>query len=96
MQNRELAADYVHRAALRLKAIDVLLYAEASCEVVRASQEIVDLALKGWLRACGHGGGTGDVREHRPRHDTVRGMGLFPMRVDLASFFLRICSSKSS
>jgi HEPN domain-containing protein len=53
MQNRELAEDYVRRAASRLKAIDVL-YAEASwADVVRESQEVVELALKGLLRACG-------------------------------------------
>ncbi len=53
MQNRELAEDYVRRAASRLKAIDVL-YTEASwADVVRESQEVVELALKGLLRACG-------------------------------------------
>lgn len=53
MQNRDLAADYVHRAEVRLKALDVLAEAESWADVVRESQEIVELALKGLLRACG-------------------------------------------
>ncbi len=53
MQNQELAADYVRRAAVRLRAIDVLYEAESWADVVRESQEAVELALKGLLRACG-------------------------------------------
>jgi len=53
MQNRELASDYVHRAEVRLKALDVLAEAESWADVVRESQEVVELALKGLLRACG-------------------------------------------
>ena len=53
MQNRELAADYVRRAGVRLKALDVLAEGESWADVVRESQEIVELALKGLLRACG-------------------------------------------
>jgi len=53
MQNRELAVDYVHRAELRLKAIDVLHASEGWADVVRESQEVVELALKGLLRASG-------------------------------------------
>jgi len=53
MQNRDLAEDYVRRAALRLKAIDVLYSAAGWADVVRESQEVVELALKGLLRACG-------------------------------------------
>jgi len=53
MQNRELASDYVHRAEVRLKALDVLAEAESWADVVRESQEIVELALKGLLGACG-------------------------------------------
>ncbi len=53
MRNRELAADYVHRADVRLKAIQVLFDAGSWADVVRESQEVVELALKGLLRACG-------------------------------------------
>jgi HEPN domain-containing protein len=53
MQNRDLAADYVHRAAVRLRAIEVLFEAESWPDVVREAQEVVELALKGLLRACG-------------------------------------------
>ena len=53
MRNRSLAADYVRRAQARLGAIDVLFDAESWADVVRESQEAVELALKGLLRACG-------------------------------------------
>ncbi|MFN2378094.1 MAG: HEPN domain-containing protein [Candidatus Binatia bacterium] len=50
MRNRDLAADYVRRAAVRLLAVDVLFEAESWADVVRESQEVVELALKGLLR----------------------------------------------
>ena len=53
MRNRSLAADYVRRAAVRLRAIDVLFEAGSWADVVRESQEVVELALKGLLRAAG-------------------------------------------
>ena len=53
MRNRELAADYVRRAEARLLALDVLFEAQSWADVVRESQEVVELALKGLLRACG-------------------------------------------
>ena len=53
MRNRALAADFVHRAEVRLRAIDVLFEGESWADVVRESQETVELALKGLLRASG-------------------------------------------
>jgi HEPN domain-containing protein len=53
MQNRDLAGDYVRRAGARLRALDALFDAESWADVVRESQEVVELALKGLLRACG-------------------------------------------
>lgn len=53
MRNRALAADHVRRAAARLKALDVLYDAGSWADVVRESQEVVELALKGLLRAAG-------------------------------------------
>ncbi len=53
MENRSLAADYVHRAAVRLRALAVLFDAESWADVVRESQEAVELALKGMLRQYG-------------------------------------------
>lgn len=53
MRNRDLAADYVRRAEIRLKAIDVLFESASWADVVRESQETVELALKGLLRAHG-------------------------------------------
>ena len=53
MHNRGLATDYVHRATVRLDAIDVLYRAESWADVVCESQEAVELALKGLLRSRG-------------------------------------------
>jgi HEPN domain-containing protein len=53
MHNRELAQDYLRRAKARLRAVDVLFEAESWADVVREAQEVVELALKGLLRACG-------------------------------------------
>ena len=53
MRNRALAADYLQRAAVRLRAIEVLFAAASWADVVRESQEVVELALKGLLRSCG-------------------------------------------
>jgi HEPN domain-containing protein len=53
VQNKDLSADYVRRASARLKALDVLLELESWPDVVRESQEVVELALKGLLRAGG-------------------------------------------
>jgi HEPN domain-containing protein len=53
MRNTELAADYVRRADVRLRALDVLFEAESWADVVRESQEALELALTGLLRACG-------------------------------------------
>lgn len=53
MQNRDLAADHVRRAQARLRALDTLYEAQSWADVVREAQEIVELALKGLLRASG-------------------------------------------
>jgi hypothetical protein len=53
MRNRDLAADHVRRAEARLRALDVLFDLESWADVVRESQEVVELALKGLLRAAG-------------------------------------------
>src|SRR4051794_9873262 len=50
MQNSSLAQDYVTRATHRLAAIGVLFERESWADVVRESQEAVELALKGLLR----------------------------------------------
>ena len=53
MRNQTLAVDHVRRAGARLRALDVLYDAESWADVVRESQEVVELALKGLLRAAG-------------------------------------------
>jgi HEPN domain-containing protein len=53
MRNVELARDYVRRAGIRLLALDVLYREQSWADVVRESQEIVELTLKGLLRSSG-------------------------------------------
>jgi HEPN domain-containing protein len=53
MRNTDLANDHIRRAEIRLKALDVLYDASSWADVVRESQEVVELALKGLLRASG-------------------------------------------
>lgn len=53
MRNPHLARDYVRRAELRLKALEVFVEAESWADVVRESQEAVELALKALLRSVG-------------------------------------------
>lgn len=53
MRNKELALDYVKRANVRLRALDVLYDGESWADVVRESQEVVELVLKGLLRSSG-------------------------------------------
>ena len=53
MRNVDLAADHVRRAEIRLLALDVLFEHQSWADVVRESQEVVELALKGLLRAYG-------------------------------------------
>lgn len=51
MRNRDLAKDYIDRSVIRLKALDLLLNEKGYADVVRESQEVVELCLKGLLRA---------------------------------------------
>jgi HEPN domain-containing protein len=53
VRNTELALDHVWRAGVRLRAVAVLYEAESWADVVRESQEVVELALKGLLRSSG-------------------------------------------
>jgi len=50
--NDALAVDYLNRSRHRLKALDVLFQEQSWADVVRESQEIVEIALKALLRAC--------------------------------------------
>jgi hypothetical protein len=53
MINDELAADYLERAGHRLVATELLFDRGAWADVVRESQELVELVLKGILRLSG-------------------------------------------
>jgi HEPN domain-containing protein len=52
-RNTDLARDYIRRSEARLGTLPVLMKAKSWADVVRESQEIVELALKGLLRASG-------------------------------------------
>jgi HEPN domain-containing protein len=53
MTNESLARSYLRKASDRLGVLELLLEKEAYSDVVREAQEIVELALKGMLRAIG-------------------------------------------
>ncbi len=53
MTNESLAKSYVKKAGDRLKVLDLLVREGAYSDVVREAQELVELALKGMLRAVG-------------------------------------------
>jgi len=53
MTNQSLAKSYLIKARKRLKILPVLMDEAAYSDVVRESQEIVELALKGMLRHAG-------------------------------------------
>ena len=53
MTNLTLATDYLKRSKSRLKALDVLHQDESYADVIRESQELVELLLKALLRKMG-------------------------------------------
>lgn len=53
VHNPNLAKDYIRRAEIRLKAIEVLMQWESWADVVRESQEAIELATKALLRHFG-------------------------------------------
>lgn len=53
MTNRSLARSYLQKAQVRLRALALFRDADAHSDVVREAQELVELALKGMLRAVG-------------------------------------------
>jgi len=52
VKNKTLAQDYLQRATHRLAALDVLFGLGSWADVVRESQETVELVLKSLLLAC--------------------------------------------
>lgn len=52
MHNDSLVADYLLRAQHRLAAVNVLMELSSWADVVRESQEIVEITLRALLRAC--------------------------------------------
>lgn len=78
MQNADLAADYIRRARIRLRALDVLFDCESWADVVRESQEIVELSLKALLREHGIDAG----RVHDVSEIMLAERNRFPEAVD--------------
>lgn len=52
MKNLTLTADYIIRAGHRLAAVELLLSRQSYADVVRESQELVELCLKALLRSA--------------------------------------------
>jgi len=50
MKNKTLANDYITRAGARLAATETLMKLNSYADVVRESQELIELCLKGMLR----------------------------------------------
>jgi len=50
MKNKSLVYDYISRAGSRLKAVEVLMQEKSYADVVRESQELIELCLKSILR----------------------------------------------
>lgn len=50
MRNESLVEDYIKRAGSRIRAIGVLMEDESFADVVRESQEVVEICLKALLR----------------------------------------------
>ncbi len=77
MTNVTLAQSYLAKARVRLTILAVLLEAAAHSDVIRESQEVVELALKGMLRQVGiepphwHDVG-GLIQEYAARFGDVR------------------------
>jgi HEPN domain-containing protein len=51
LKNKDLVQDYLTRAAHRLAAVELLYERESYADVMRESQELVELCLKALLRA---------------------------------------------
>lgn len=81
MTSRDLARSYIWKAETRLAVLDVLNKKGNFSDVIREAQEVVELALKGMLRAVGveppklHDVG-GLLLEHRDRFRPVVIKGL--------------------
>lgn len=50
MKNLDLARDYITRAGHRVAAVEVLFEKQSYADVIRETQELVELSLKGLLR----------------------------------------------
>jgi HEPN domain-containing protein len=53
VQNKKLIQDYLTRGANRYQALELLFRLESYADVVRESQELVELCLKAILRSAG-------------------------------------------
>ena len=74
MTSDRLARDYLRRVRARRLALDTLLGAAAHADVVRESQEVVELILKGALRSVG----VDPPKRHDVRATLVRFLARLP------------------
>ena len=74
MTSDRLARNYLRRARARRRALDTLLEERAFADVVRESQEVVELLLKGALRFVG----VDPPKRHDVRDAVLRAMDRFP------------------
>lgn len=72
MTSDRLARDYLRRARLRRRTVDLLMTAGSYPDVVRMSHDVVELVLKGALRFIG--------ADPPKRHDVHRVLGRFVER----------------
>ena len=86
MHNPDLAADYLRRAGSRLKALAVLMDEESWADVVRESQEVVEICLKALLRSA---------RIEVPRIHDVSGVTMRSRRWPMPAWCTRWLSRRS-
>lgn len=79
MTASSLAESYLRKCQLRLEVLRVLHAREGWSDVVREAQEIVELALKGMLRAVG----VDPPKVHEVGGVLVAARGRFPAEIDL-------------
>ncbi len=74
MTSDRLARGYLRRARARRQALDTLMRTESFADVVRESQEVVELLLKGALRFAG----IDPPKRHDVRSALLRALDRFP------------------
>lgn len=90
MTSDRLARSYLRRARARRLALDTLTEQEAFADVVRESQEVVELLLKGALRFVG----MDPPKRHDVRRALLRASERFPPELRAELHYLADASSR--